>query len=87
MKSHHSELPDDPSVNGADVSSNVLFMMTLDPRPIKCTAQADRFMRKLKVDGFLVPNTTRDEREHLTRTLANWIAEAVRADRLDRILP
>lgn len=85
--SHPSDHIEDPSVSGADVASNVLFLMTLDPRAIQCTKQADRFMRKLKVDGFLVPGTTKDEYQHLTRTLSNWIAEAVRVDRLDRILP
>ena len=77
----------DKSVRGDDVAHNLAFARALDPRPIECDVQAERFMRKLKVNGFLVKGTTDDEFEHLTRTLKIWIAEAINNDRINRILP
>lgn len=77
---------EDETVSGDVAVANMLFMQKIDPRPITAEKYATRFMRKLKIAGFLPDNITEGEFQHLENTLRNWIAEAVRDDRFDRFM-
>lgn len=77
----------DHTINGEDLAKHMAFMRTVDPRPIDAKRFAQRFMRYLKTTGFLVENINDGELEHLENKLTTRIADAVWADREDRIMP
>lgn len=56
--------------------------ITVGTDPVRGSVSiAVRYLRKLRVDGYLKDDVTGEEEHHLISTLADWIAHVVKEDR------